>query len=172
MYATIPVHTEPPNVKSIVANQLNDGTYISHHERKPKKGLSGDLLTSKSFLSRYHVPRSWLQPTQNLVVLLEELGGDPSRITLVKRRVMNVCADAVEHHPMVANYQLESTTSTQRMLHQAKVHLRCARGQSISSIKFASFGTPTGNCGSFRLGSCHAQNSQDIIEKATCIQHI
>lgn len=169
MFATTPVHTEPLNVKLVVANRLNDGTYISSHERKPKKGLFGDLLTSKSFLSRYHVPRSWLQPTQNLIVLLEELGGDPSRITLVKRRTMNVCADAVEHHPMVANYQLEST---QTMLHQAKVHLRCGRGQSISSIKFASFGTPTGKCGSFRLGSCHEQNSQALIEKAIYIQHI
>ncbi|KAM5565002.1 hypothetical protein ABKV19_019167 [Rosa sericea] len=33
----------------------------------------------------YHVPRSWLKPTQNLLVVFEELGGDPSKITLVKR---------------------------------------------------------------------------------------
>ncbi|KAH6770173.1 beta-galactosidase 3 [Perilla frutescens var. hirtella] len=120
----------------------------------------------------YHVPRSWLQPTQNLIVLFEELGGDSSRISLVKRTTGNVCADAVEHHPMVANYQLESTSSsTKKILHQTKVHLRCARGQAISTINFASFGTPTGTCGSFRLGNCHAQNSQAIIEKATPILH-
>ncbi|KAK4351933.1 hypothetical protein RND71_027451 [Anisodus tanguticus] len=33
----------------------------------------------------YHVPRSWLKPTQNLLVLFEELGGDASKILLVKR---------------------------------------------------------------------------------------
>ncbi|KAK6792963.1 hypothetical protein RDI58_012044 [Solanum bulbocastanum] len=33
----------------------------------------------------YHVPRSWLKPTQNLLVLFEEIGGDVSRILLVKR---------------------------------------------------------------------------------------
>ncbi|XP_015074072.1 beta-galactosidase 5 isoform X2 [Solanum pennellii] len=33
----------------------------------------------------YHVPRSWLKPTQNLFVLFEEIGGDVSRILLVKR---------------------------------------------------------------------------------------
>lgn len=35
----------------------------------------------------YHVPRSWLHPTDNLLVVLEEWGGDPTGITLVKRRV-------------------------------------------------------------------------------------
>ncbi|XAR61708.1 Beta-galactosidase [Bertholletia excelsa] len=33
----------------------------------------------------YHVPRSWLKPTGNLLVIFEELGGDASKITLVKR---------------------------------------------------------------------------------------
>ncbi|KAK9947015.1 hypothetical protein M0R45_012452 [Rubus argutus] len=35
----------------------------------------------------YHVPRSWLKPTQNLLVVFEELGGDPSKIHLLKRSV-------------------------------------------------------------------------------------
>ncbi|CAN0906522.1 Beta-galactosidase 5 [Linum grandiflorum] len=33
----------------------------------------------------YHVPRSWLKPRQNLLIVLEELGGDTSKISLVKR---------------------------------------------------------------------------------------
>ncbi|GLT79076.1 hypothetical protein SLA2020_505830 [Shorea laevis] len=33
----------------------------------------------------YHVPRSWLQPTGNLLVVFEEWGGDPSGISFVKR---------------------------------------------------------------------------------------
>lgn len=39
------------------------------------------------FFCRYHVPRSWLKPTQNLLVVFEELGGDPSKIHLLKRSV-------------------------------------------------------------------------------------
>ncbi|OMO75251.1 Glycoside hydrolase, family 35 [Corchorus olitorius] len=35
----------------------------------------------------YHVPRSWLKPTQNLLVVFEELGGDASKISLVRRSV-------------------------------------------------------------------------------------
>ncbi|WOK97010.1 beta-galactosidase-like [Canna indica] len=33
----------------------------------------------------YHVPRSWLNPTGNLLVVFEEWGGDPTGISLVKR---------------------------------------------------------------------------------------
>ncbi|CAN7014562.1 unnamed protein product [Brassica rapa subsp. trilocularis] len=33
----------------------------------------------------YHVPRSWLKPSANLIVVLEELGGDPNGISLVIR---------------------------------------------------------------------------------------
>ncbi|KAJ4716579.1 Beta-galactosidase [Melia azedarach] len=35
----------------------------------------------------YHVPRSWLKPKQNLLVVFEEIGGDASKISLVKRWV-------------------------------------------------------------------------------------
>ncbi|KAK6151943.1 hypothetical protein DH2020_014578 [Rehmannia glutinosa] len=33
----------------------------------------------------YHIPRSWLRPSGNLLVVFEEWGGDPTRISLVRR---------------------------------------------------------------------------------------
>ncbi|KAL9172688.1 hypothetical protein ABFS82_03G064000 [Erythranthe guttata] len=132
-----------------------NGTY-----RAPKCQLGCGQPTQRW----YHVPRSWLRPTQNFIVLLEEIGGDASKIALVKRTTSRVCANAFEHHPTVANYKTEST-APQKMLRQARVHLSCGPGQSISAIKFASFGTPKGTCGSFQLGNCHSQNSNALIEK-------
>lgn len=38
-------------------------------------------------IGRYHVPRSWLKPTKNLMVVFEELGGNPWKISIVKRAV-------------------------------------------------------------------------------------
>ncbi|XP_051131555.1 beta-galactosidase-like [Andrographis paniculata] len=35
----------------------------------------------------YHLPRSWMKPRGNLLVVFEEWGGDPSKISLVKRTV-------------------------------------------------------------------------------------
>ncbi|KAH7566338.1 hypothetical protein JRO89_XS08G0140000 [Xanthoceras sorbifolium] len=112
----------------------------------------------------YHVPRSWLKPTQNLLVIFEELGGDPSRISLVKRSVTGVCADVAEYHPTIKNWHIESYGKPEEF-HSPKVHLKCSPGQAISSIKFASFGTPLGTCGSYQQGSCHASTSYAILEK-------
>ena len=44
-------------------------------------------LLKDVILYRYHVPRSWLKPTGNLLVVFEEWGGDPKWISLVKRTV-------------------------------------------------------------------------------------
>ncbi|KAG2694294.1 hypothetical protein I3843_08G131000 [Carya illinoinensis] len=112
----------------------------------------------------YHVPRSWLKPTQNLLVIFEELGGNPSSISLVKRSMASVCAEVTEYHPTFKNWHIESYGKSEE-LHRPKVHLRCSQGQSISSIKFASFGTPLGTCGSYQQGACHAPTSYAILEK-------
>lgn len=117
---------------------------------------------------RYHVPRSWLNPTQNLLVIFEELGGNPSSISLVKRSVTTVCAEVSEYHPTIKNWHIESYGKSEE-LHRPKVHLRCSGGQTISSIKFASFGTPLGTCGSYQQGTCHAPASYSTLEKVLTV---
>ncbi|XP_047314853.1 beta-galactosidase 3-like [Impatiens glandulifera] len=112
----------------------------------------------------YHVPRSWLKAKQNLLVLFEELGGDPTQISLVKRSVTNICADVAEYHPMIKNWHIESYGKSEE-IRRPRVHLKCSPGQNITSIKFASYGTPLGTCGSFQQGTCHAPNSYSILEK-------
>ncbi|KAJ6799813.1 beta-galactosidase 5-like isoform X1 [Iris pallida] len=112
----------------------------------------------------YHVPRSWLHPTKNLLVVFEELGGDASKITVVKRSLSNVCADVSEGHPMIKNWHIENYGHPEKV-HRPKVHLQCAPGQTISAIKFASFGTPLGECGSYQQGACHSPKSYTTLEK-------
>lgn len=112
----------------------------------------------------YHVPRSWLKPTRNLLVLFEELGGDPSKISLVKRMVTNVCGNAYENHPAMYDFSIAYHNESVR-IPQSTFSLSCAPGHSISLIKFASFGTPSGTCGGFHRGACHAPNSHAIVEK-------
>ncbi|KAK6118449.1 hypothetical protein DH2020_047866 [Rehmannia glutinosa] len=72
--------------------------------------------------------------------------------------------DVAEYHPNIKNWQIESYGKPEEF-HKPKVHLHCGPGQSISSIKFASFGTPLGTCGSFQQGTCHAPTSYAIMEK-------
>ncbi|CAM8909490.1 unnamed protein product [Rhodiola kirilowii] len=112
----------------------------------------------------YHVPRSWLRPTGNQVVIFEELGGNPSRIELVKRSVSTICSSMFENHPMIKNWEIERPGILQTPLNP-KLRLRCAKGQYISAIKFVSYGTPLGTCRKFQLGHCHAPNSNAVFQK-------
>ncbi|XP_059455909.1 beta-galactosidase 1 [Corylus avellana] len=113
----------------------------------------------------YHVPRSWLNPTGNLLVVFEEWGGDPNGIFLVRREIDSVCADIYEWQPTLMNWQMQASGKVDKPL-RPKAHLWCGPGQKISSIKFASFGTPEGVCGSFREGSCHAHKSYDAFQRS------
>ncbi|KAL0904016.1 hypothetical protein M5K25_026085 [Dendrobium thyrsiflorum] len=106
----------------------------------------------------YHLPRSWLKPTGNLLVVFEEWGGDPSKISLVKRIVKSICAEVTERQPTVDNWQNKQNG-------KPKAYLSCPAGYKMTSIKFASFGTPQGRCGSYEEGSCHAQKSHNAFTK-------
>ncbi|CAN6439390.1 unnamed protein product [Victoria cruziana] len=115
----------------------------------------------------YHVPRSWVHPTGNLLVVFEEIGGDASGISLVTRSLASVCADVTEFHPYLKNWHLENY-GKREVLQKPRIHLHCEEGQLITAIKFASFGTPLGSCGDFQLGACHAPDSHSVLEKS-CI---
>ncbi|XP_056167796.1 beta-galactosidase isoform X2 [Syzygium oleosum] len=115
----------------------------------------------------YHIPRSWLYPTGNLLVVFEEWGGDPNGISMVQREIDSVCSDIFEWQPTLMNWQMQASGKVNKPL-RPKVHLWCSPGQKISSIRFASFGTPEGTCGSFQQGSCHAFHSYDVFER-TCM---
>jgi hypothetical protein len=46
------------------------------------------------------------------------------------------------------------------------INLSCEQGGGvISKIDFASFGTSSGTCGQMKQGTCHADNSSDVVEK-------
>ncbi|XP_075493962.1 beta-galactosidase [Primulina tabacum] len=112
----------------------------------------------------YHIPRSWLYPSGNLLVVFEEWGGNPNGISLSKREVASVCADINEWQPTLINWQMQSSGKVNKPL-RPKAHLSCDPGQKILSIKFASFGTPEGTCGNYRQGSCHAFHSYDVFQR-------
>ncbi|KAJ1389346.1 Galactose-binding-like domain superfamily [Sesbania bispinosa] len=95
----------------------------------------------------YHVPRSFLNNDKNTLVLFEEMGGNPQNVSFETVTMGIICANVYEG---------------------AQLELSCQGGQVISQIQFASFGNPQGRCGSFKIGSWEATDSQSVVE-AACI---
>lgn len=115
----------------------------------------------------YHVPRSWLKSSGNVLVLFEEMGGDPTKLSFATREIQSVCSRISEAHPLPID--MWASEDDARKKSGPTLSLECPHpNQVISSIKFASFGTPQGTCGSFIHGRCSSSNALSIVKKA-CI---
>nr|DAD24674.1 TPA_asm: hypothetical protein HUJ06_026138 [Nelumbo nucifera] len=112
----------------------------------------------------YHVPRSWFRPSGNILVIFEEKGGNPTEIKFSKRRVTDVCALISEDFPPI-NPESWHKGINGGSKSKATVDLKCPPKTVITGVKFASFGTPTGTCGSYSKGDCHDPNSSSVVEK-------
>lgn len=125
------------------------------------KAKMGQMAFLLSVWCRYHVPRSWFKPSGNVLVIFEEKGGDPTKIKFSRRKISGVCALVAEDYPSVESW-LESANDNKM---KTSAYLKCPENTRISTIKFASFGTPTGTCGSYSNGDCHDPNSTSVVEK-------
>ncbi|XP_021865439.2 beta-galactosidase 15-like [Spinacia oleracea] len=101
----------------------------------------------KSVQTEYHVPRSFLRDDVNTLVLFEEFGGNPTQVSFKTVRTGGACANAYEGKT---------------------IELSC-EGRYISGINFASFGNPTGSCGSFEKGLCEGANDAKTILTKACV---
>ncbi|KAH9660871.1 Beta-galactosidase 8 [Citrus sinensis] len=115
--------------------------------------------------SLYHVPRSWLKSSGNTLVLFEEIGGDPTKISFVTKQLgSSLCSHVTDSHPLPVD-MWGSDSKIQRKPGPV-LSLECPNpNQVISSIKFASFGTPLGTCGSFSRGRCSSARSLSVVRQ-------
>nr|AYP70923.1 beta-galactosidase 3 [Actinidia deliciosa] len=143
------------------------GCTNSCNYRGPYKSYKCLKNCGKPSQQLYHVPRSWLQPSGNTLVLFEEMGGDPTQISFATREVGSLCSHVSESHPQPVDMWRSDQKTGRRT--GPMLSLECPfPSQIISSIKFASFGTPQGTCGSFSHGRCSSTRVLSIIQKA-CI---
>ncbi|XP_066311535.1 beta-galactosidase 7-like [Miscanthus floridulus] len=113
--------------------------------------------SGKPSQSMYHIPRNFLKTGENLLVLMEEIGGDPLQITVNKMSVTRI-------YGTVSEFSTPSLLSSEN--HPA-VHLRCQKGKHITDIEFASYGNPIQDCrdsGRSCQGSCHAEMSEFVVK--------
>ncbi|XP_068645354.1 beta-galactosidase 13-like [Aristolochia californica] len=118
--------------------------------------------------SEYHIPREFLKPSDNLLVVLEESGGNPEQIQLLRVSRDTICSSISDNHPPHVKNWKRSNNKFHAVVDDAKptAHLKCPNQKVIEAIEFASYGDPEGYCGSFKLGTCNAAAAQSAAEKA------
>lgn len=103
-----------------------------------------------------------------MLVVFEEVGGDPTKLSFATREVGSLCSRVSESHPMPVD-MWTSDVSGQKP-EGATLSLECPLpNQVISTIKFASFGTPQGTCGSFSHGKCKSTNALSVVKKVSSL---
>ncbi|RDY03751.1 Beta-galactosidase 13, partial [Mucuna pruriens] len=119
--------------------------------------------------SEYHIPRSYLNPTRdNLLVILEEERLTPEQVEILNVNRDTICSSVGERDPGNVN----SWVSRRGQFHPIvqnigpEASLMCGTGKKIVAVEFASFGNPTGYCGEFVMGNCNAAASKQIVEQA------
>ncbi|XP_015576407.2 beta-galactosidase 16 [Ricinus communis] len=117
----------------------------------------------------YNVPRSFLKPKGNLLVVLEESGGNPLQISVDTASISKICSHVTASHlTLVSSWSKRTNTDNNNSLQaRPRVKLDCPSNTKISNILFASYGTPEGTCGdAYAVGMCHSSSSEAIVQKA------
>jgi len=104
-----------------------------------------------------------------VLVMFEEIGGDPTQISFATKQIGSLCSHVSESHPPpVDRWDLYQIGNKLRPM----LSLECpSPNQVITLIKFASFGTPQGFCGSYTHGSCRSSRALDIVQKVRNFFH-
>nr|ACJ83814.1 unknown [Medicago truncatula] len=145
----------------------NAGCTDSCNYRGPYTSSKCRKNCGKPSQTLYHVPRSFLKPNGNTLVLFEENGGDPTQISFATKQLESVCSHVSDSHPPQIDLWNQDTESGGKV--GPALLLSCPNhNQVISSIKFASYGTPLGTCGNFYRGRCSSNKALSIVKKA-CI---
>ncbi|PON89990.1 Glycoside hydrolase [Trema orientale] len=121
----------------------------------------------KSSQEEYHIPRSFLKPTQNLLVVLEEEKANPKDIEILTVNRDTICSYITDSAPPHVKSWAREESKIRAVVDslQAAAHLKCPNHKKIVAVEFASFGDPVGACGNFVLGKCNAATTKGIVEQ-------
>jgi len=116
---------------------------------------------------RYHIPRAFLKPKDNLLVIFEEEVVNTDKIAILIVNRDTVCSLITENHPP----NIRSFASKSQKLEPVgenltpEAFITCPDQKKITAVEFASFGDPSGFCGGFTMGKCNAPSSKKIVEQ-------
>lgn len=119
--------------------------------------------------SEYHIPRSYIKPTKNLIVVFEE---EPAtsieNIEIMTVNRDTICSYITElYPPSVKSWaRKDSKINTVVDLVKPAAHLKCPNNKVVAAVEFASFGDePDGACGMFAPPKCTSLAAKEVVEK-------
>ncbi|KAI4350273.1 hypothetical protein L6164_004744 [Bauhinia variegata] len=116
--------------------------------------------------SEYHIPRAFLRPKENLLVIFEEEAKGPKEVEILSVDRDTICTFVSEQHPpSVDSWKVKGKKLYPIGTPTTKGTLTCPRGKKIVAVEFASYGDPVGSCGAYDLGHCNAANVKQIVEQ-------
>ncbi|XP_004500729.2 beta-galactosidase 13-like [Cicer arietinum] len=117
--------------------------------------------------SEYHIPRSYLNQKDNLLVILEEEKASPEKIEILNVDRDTICSNILESDPANVNSWVSRHGQFHAVIKNVtpQASLKCPSGKRIVAIEFASFGNPSGLCGNFTFGNCNAAATKRVVEK-------
>lgn len=120
-----------------------------------------------SSLIRYHIPRSYLKPTQNILVVLEEEKANPKDIEILTVNRDTICSFITDSAPPHVKSWAREESKIKPIVDSlhAAARLKCSNHKKIVAVEFASFGDPVGACGNFVLGNCNSATTKSIVEQ-------
>ncbi|CAN8229350.1 unnamed protein product [Cochlearia groenlandica] len=116
----------------------------------------------------YHIPRSFLKPKKNLLVIFEEEPNvKPELIDFVIVNRDTICSYVGENYTPSVRHWTRKQDQVQAITDNVSLTatLKCSGTKKIAAVEFASFGNPIGTCGNFTLGTCNAPVSKQVVEK-------
>ncbi|KAI5315079.1 hypothetical protein L3X38_044255 [Prunus dulcis] len=117
--------------------------------------------------SEYHIPRAFIEPGENFLVVLEEQEADPKDIEILTVNRDTICAISTEMHPPhVKSWERKGgELKTVGPVSGASAQLMCPNLKKIVGVDFASFGTPEGMCGAYKPGKCDSPATRKVVEE-------
>ncbi|XVE93849.1 hypothetical protein REPUB_Repub01dG0230300 [Reevesia pubescens] len=117
--------------------------------------------------SEYQIPRSYLKPTKNLIVIFEEEKGNPKGVEIIVVDRDTICSYVTEYHPPSVRLFESKGGNLRAKVNdlKPKAELKCPNQKQIVAVGFASFGDPFGACGAYFVGNCSSPVSREVAEK-------
>ncbi|KAL0454082.1 UNVERIFIED_CONTAM: Beta-galactosidase 13 [Sesamum latifolium] len=118
----------------------------------------------------YHIPRAFLKPKNNLIVVFEETGGNPEKIDILVVNRDTICSVISEYHPpSVRSWERKGDGLRALVNPVREAELTCPDNKVIKKVEFVGFGEVDGACGAFKPGKCNANAKAIKIVESLCL---